>query len=111
MFPFPVIIFAAALIGYIGASRGNPAFVAAGHGSSQEDEDSLLGDDMPAHTRTNAKQALEVSAIWLALWLVPVAAILLIAGPRTSLAIAVFFSKMAVVTFGGAYQPGENVAI
>ena len=109
--PFPVIIFAAALIGYVGASRGNPAFVAAGHGSSQEDEDSLLGNDMPAHARPNAKRALQVSAIWLALWLVPVAAILLIAGPQNVFsAIAVFFSKMAVVTFGGAYAVLAYVA-
>lgn len=109
--PFPVIIFAPALIGYIGASRGNPAFVAAGHGSAQENEDSLLGNDMPAHARPNAMRALQVSAIWLALWLVPVAAIVLIAGPENVFsAIAVFFSKMAVVTFGGAYAVLAYVA-
>jgi chromate transporter len=32
--PFPLIILAAALIGYVEAARGNPAFVTAGHGSS-----------------------------------------------------------------------------
>ncbi len=41
--PFPLIILAAAVIGYIGAKHGNPAFTAAGHGSAHEDGESLLG--------------------------------------------------------------------
>lgn len=49
-------------------------------------------------------RSLRVLLIWGALWLTPVAALLLILGPGNVFTqIAVFYSKMAVVTFGGAY--------
>lgn len=109
--PFPAIILAAALIGYIGAARGNPAFAAAGHGSTHEDGESLLGNETPAHALPSPKRTLHVSLIWLAVWLIPVATILLVAGPENVFSqIAVFFSKMAVVTFGGAYAVLAYVA-
>ncbi len=109
--PFPVIILAAALLGYIGAARGIPAFAAAGHGPAHEDGESLLGDETPPHALPSIKRALEVSLIWLALWLVPVAAIALALGSESVFSeIAVFFSKMAVVTFGGAYAVLAYVA-
>ncbi|MGJ0507688.1 MAG: chromate efflux transporter [Methylocystis sp.] len=109
--PFPIIILAAALIGFIGASRGDPAFAAVGHGAAHEDGESLLGNETPAHALPSAKRALQVSLIWLALWLVPVAAILLAVGSENVFSqIAVFFSKMAVVTFGGAYAVLAYVA-
>ncbi len=45
-----------------------------------------------------------VSAVWLALWLIPVIAIIATLGiGHTFAEIGVFFSKMAIVTFGGAY--------
>jgi chromate transporter len=54
---------------------------------------------------------LNTSLIWLALWLIPVAGILLIVGSENVFSqIAVFFSKMAVVTFGGAYAVLAYVA-
>ncbi|GLI95240.1 chromate efflux transporter [Methylocystis echinoides] len=109
--PFPIIILAAALLGYFGAARGHAAFAAVGHGAAHEDGESLLGNEMPAHARPSAKRALHVSLSWLALWLVPVAGILLIAGSENVFSqIAVFFSKMAVVTFGGAYAVLAYVA-
>ncbi|WP_457797191.1 chromate efflux transporter [Methylocystis sp. S23] len=109
--PFPVIILAAALIGYVGAARGSPAFATAGQGPAHEDGESLLGHDTPAHARPSAKGALRVGLIWLAVWLTPVGAILIIAGPGDVFSqIAVFFSKMAVVTFGGAYAALAYVA-
>jgi chromate transporter len=109
--PFPIIVLAAALIGFVGAARGNPAFAAAGHGAAHKDGESLLGNETPAHALPSAKRALQVSLIWLALWLVPVAAILLAVGPENVFShIAVFFSKMAVVTFGGAYAVLAYVA-
>ena len=43
-------------------------------------------------------------ALWGAIWLVPLAALALFLGPHHVLTeIGVFFSKLAVVTFGGAY--------
>jgi chromate transporter len=54
---------------------------------------------------------LSVSAIWLALWLVPVIILLATLGTGNVFSqIAVFFSKMAVVTFGGAYAVLAYVA-
>ena len=54
---------------------------------------------------------IRVSAVWISLWLIPVATVLIIAGPDSVFSsIAVFFSKMAVVTFGGAYAVLAYVA-
>jgi chromate transporter len=109
--PFPIIILAAASLGYFGASRGSAAFAAVGHGAAHEDGESLLGNETPPHARPSARQTLNTSLIWLALWLIPVAGILLIVGSENVFSqIAVFFSKMAVVTFGGAYAVLAYVA-
>jgi len=43
------------------------------------------------------------SVIWLAVWWLPIMAIAVFASDSLLLEIAVFFSKLAVVTFGGAY--------
>ncbi|MBG0801044.1 chromate efflux transporter [Methylocystis sp. H4A] len=109
--PFPLIILAAALIGYVEATRGNPAFAAVGHGATHEDGESLLGNETPSHALPSLRHTLHVGMIWLAAWLIPVAAILFVAGPDNVFSqIAVFFSKMAVVTFGGAYAVLAYVA-
>ena len=114
--PFPLVIVAAALIGYLGGRLGFEAFnVESRHGSGGKgplaDADSALGESLPPHTRVNAAWARRVAAIWLLLWLVPVAALLLALGPEHVFSkIAVFFSKMAVVTFGGAYAVLAYVA-
>ena len=105
--PFPVIVLAAGVIGFVGARAGSAAFVVGeGHGSSGAGaaDDSRLGDDLPEHARPTIGRALRVSAIWLGLWLGPVIAIVATLGlGHTFSDIGLFFSKMAVVTFGGAY--------
>src|SRR6185437_15328524 len=54
---------------------------------------------------------IRVAAVWLSLWLVPVTALLILLGPHDVFSqIAVFFSKMAMVTFGGAYAVLAYVA-
>src|SRR5207247_6368799 len=56
-------------------------------------------------------RALQSSSVWLALWLIPVIALLAtLGGDNVFSQIAVFFSKMAVVTFGGAYAVLSYVA-
>ncbi len=110
--PFPVIVLGAGLIGFVGARAGSSAFViGGGHGAggTQADGDSLLGEELPEHCRPTVARALRVSAIWLLLWLVPVVAILAL-GTSTFGDIGIFFSKMAVVTFGGAYAVLAYVA-
>ncbi len=112
--PFPVIVFGAALIGFIGAASGAAAFQGgSGHGGKAADAatDSLLGEELPAHARPTVALALRVSAVWLVLWLVPVIAIVTTLGTADVFSqIAIFFSKMAMVTFGGAYAVLAYVA-
>lgn len=110
--PFPLVVLMAGAIGYIATRAGSPAFGAVGHGGKAvPDGDSLLGDTVPAHTLPSLARAIRTTMLWGALWLVPVAAILLTLGPAHVYGqIALFFSKMAMVTFGGAYAVLAYVA-
>ncbi len=114
--PFPLIILAAGLIGLAGARAGLPAFSAGGgHQRLGEttvaDAASALGEATPAHARPALAWSLRVTAVCLLLWLGPVIALLLTrGGDDVFTMIAVFFSKMAVVTFGGAYAVLAYVA-
>jgi chromate transporter len=112
--PFPIIILGAGIIGFLGVQAGLSQFgVGGGHEPSTHGavEESLLGDELPSHANATVAQSLSVGAIWLCIWLLPVVALLLLLG-RTNVftSIAVFFSKMAVVTFGGAYAVLAYVA-
>jgi chromate transporter len=110
--PFPLIIIAAGVIGFVGARLGRPEFAAIEHGGKNAAViDSMLGEAIPDHVRPNPTRTLRVTAIWLALWLIPVAALLIGLGPNNVFSqIAIFFSKMAMVTFGGAYAVLAYVA-
>ncbi|MBB4261874.1 MULTISPECIES: chromate efflux transporter [unclassified Bradyrhizobium] len=111
--PFPIIIIAAGLIGYAGARSGRAEFAPAGHGhgASGAAIDSMLGEAVPDHVKPNIARAIRVGALWLALWLVPVIALLLVLGQGNVFSqIALFFSKMSLVTFGGAYAVLAYVA-
>ncbi len=114
--PFPVIVFGAACIGFVGGMLGLAAFGnGGGHGASGKGTpgvvDSVLGEGLPEHARPSVRHASAVAAVWLALWLVPVVALLAtLGGANVFSQIAVFFSKMAVVTFGGAYAVLAYVA-
>jgi chromate transporter len=113
--PFPIIVFGAAILGWIGATANLPGFqVEASHAANKKDQgvvDSLLGDELPAHARPSIARSLAVSAIWLLLWLVPVTMLIISLGRgHVFTEIAIFFSKMAVVTFGGAYAVLAYVA-
>ena len=105
--PFPLIVLAAGIIGFIGARAGSSAFQvgADGHGgASGSAAESRLGEELPEHARPTVGRALRVSTIWLALWLVPVLALVATLGSGNVFTdIGAFFSKMAIVTFGGAY--------
>jgi chromate transporter len=84
--PFPIVIIAAALFGYFRATAAPPAL-------PEPDE------AMPRAGRTIA-----IVALWCALWLGPVALLLTALGPQHVFSqVALFFSKLAIVTFGGAY--------
>src|SRR5436309_6209808 len=113
--PFPLIILGAALIGFLGTKSGISAFdIEARHGPKKAGApaaETVLGDDLPKHARPTVAGALRASSIWLALWLIPVIAIVATLGFGNVFSeIAIFFSKMAMVTFGGAYAVLAYVA-
>jgi chromate transporter len=114
--PFPIIILTAGVIGFLGGTYRHPAFDAdGGHGKASDreysDADSALGDELPAHARATTAWSLKIAGIFLVLWLGPVLILLLTLGSGNVFSqIAVFFSKMAVVTFGGAYAVLAYVA-
>jgi chromate transporter len=113
--PFPAIVIAAGLIGFVGGRAGLPAFqLGGGHGPSgpaRAEAEYLIGDHLPPHAQPTVAKTLRIAAVWLALWLVPVALVLVALGSASTFGqIAVFFSKMAVVTFGGAYAVLAYVA-
>ncbi len=114
--PFPLIILAAGMIGFLGARAGVSAFHGGGgHGKvgkvEVDDADTLLGEETPDHAEVSRGYAFRVSAIFLVLWLAPVALLFIALGPANVFAqIAGFFSIMAVVTFGGAYAVLAYVA-
>ncbi len=113
--PFPLIIFVAAAIGFLGGKLGWAAFdVHQAHGATGRglsDAESLLGAGVPDHARPSARWSILIAAVFLTLWLGPVLVLNLLLGPdNVFAAIGNFFSKMAVVTFGGAYAVLAYVA-
>jgi chromate transporter len=109
--PFPLIVLVAGIIGWIAGRRGSAAFAGGGHGSGVaglSDADSALGDGPVLHPSTRTQIA---AIILLLLWLMPVFAIYVLTGAGSVWSeISIFFSKMAVVTFGGAYAVLAYVA-
>ncbi len=115
--PFPLIVLGAGIIGYLanriggsmpGSTRHNAADNAEPTGAAV---DEMFAAGRADHVQPSAARALRVLAIWLPLWLGPVALLLLWRGGGDVFSeIAVFFSKMAVVTFGGAYAVLAYVA-
>lgn len=106
--PFPLIVAAAALIGWAGAKVGLAAFQGGGgHGSvgktHVDDATTLLGEEHGDLTGAARANAFLAGAAALVLWLLPVIALVLLAPGSVFADIATFFSKLAVLTFGGAY--------
>jgi chromate transporter len=111
--PFPVIILIAGILGIAGVVHAPPPSHAGGPSgkNSHAEEESLFGDEPTQSARPSLARAVRIAAIWLALWLTPVLALLIFLGPQDVFSqIAAFFSKMAMVTFGGAYAVLAYVA-
>src|SRR5262249_13133225 len=115
--PFPLIVLGAGVVGYVADRFGGLSAAAkrANGGGDGESADAAIDAMFAAgradHTKPSAARAVRVLAIWLPLWLGPVVALLLWRGGDDVFSeIAVFFSKMAVVTFGGAYAVLAYVA-
>ena len=103
--PFPVIILSAGIIGLLGGRFWTAKFnVLKGHG--KPGDSSVLDDETesPEHTQPSLMRAVRVILTWLILWLAPIVVIGLWLGRNHTLfQEGIFFSKAAVVTFGGAY--------
>jgi chromate transporter len=111
--PFPLILASAALIGFLGGLRWPEFFDAtAGHRANGNADDAhyVIGDDV-IHTRPSVTRTLVTAAIWAVMWLLPVLGCVLALGPAHVLTTeGLFFSKAALVTFGGAYAVLPYVA-
>jgi chromate transporter len=113
--PFPLIVAAAASLGFAGARLGAGWVRGRGHQpggrAAIADGETRLGELVPSHARPNLRWSLRIGAVFLLLWLAPVALLLAFLGPDDVFSrIALFFSQMAVVTFGGAYAVLAYVA-
>ncbi|MCC5965403.1 MAG: chromate efflux transporter [Natronohydrobacter sp.] len=111
--PFPLIILGAGLTGLLGARLGSGAFRGGGQGVAREadDADTILALYPERQAVARPGYAMRIAALFLALWLIPVAALFMLLGPANVFAqIAGFFSVLAVVTFGGAYAVLAYVA-
>lgn len=96
--PFPLIVLAAALIGLAGVRYAPQVFLPAKKGDVADDE------PVPEHAHPHVSWTLRVLLSGVALWGIPVLLLFLTLGAQHVFTQeAVFFSKMAVVTFGGAY--------
>jgi chromate transporter len=96
--PYPLIVAAAALCGYL---------LAVGNGSTAGT--TVTVPSVPV------SQTLGTAAVWFTIWIVPLLAVAaLFGGGHVLSQIGWFFSKLAVVTFGGAYAVlaymGQDVA-
>ncbi|MBD8893070.1 chromate efflux transporter [Roseibium litorale] len=95
--PFPLIVLTAGVYGYL---------------ISRKDTTTA-----PAPRRQNSSKAAFVTALtWLCIWLLPLGVLVAAAGPEHLLSqIGILYSKLAVVTFGGAYAVlaylGQEVAV
>lgn len=110
--PFPAIVLGAGVSGIVGARLG---WLEAGlaHDTSGRGDalGFLVGDATLPRERAGWGITLVTAALWLAIWLLPVAAILVGLGPDHVFArVALFFAEMAAVTFGGAYAALAYVA-
>ena len=106
--PFPYIVAAAALSGYVGG-RFAPAYFegGGGHGKAQQDFGAALIDDYtatPAHALFRWPRLAYVILTGLLLWAVPLLLLWGMLGwAHTFTQMAWFFTKAALLTFGGAY--------
>lgn len=109
--PFPLVVLGAGLVGWAATRAGSTRFRPGGHGAAARglsDADSRLGNWSPP---PGGLAALRVPLILLVLWLAPVAALALALGPDDVFArLGIFFSQMAMVSFGGAYAVLAYVA-
>ncbi len=106
--PFPAIVAAAALVGYVGGRMAPQHFATGGgHGQSGASYGPALIDDHtppPAHARFRWSRLAVVLVVGALLWAVPMGLLTAMLGwQHTFTQMGWFFTKAALLTFGGAY--------
>ena len=106
--PFPFIVLGAALIGFFGGRMAPEIFkLGGGHGTAKESFGVALIDDntpTPAHAVFSLYRLIQVLAIGVLLWIIPMGLLVMRFGwEHTLTQMSWFFTKAALLTFGGAY--------
>src|SRR6266702_1206814 len=98
--PFPLIIISAGILGLVG-SRILPQYF---RGERAHPLDVYLASKLAGRAKPSWLYALRISATWIGIWALPLALAGIFLGTQhTIFREGIFFSKAAVVTFGGAY--------
>jgi chromate transporter len=101
--PFPLVVIAAGVAGLVGG-RMNPAKFVVIEGHDVGGTNAADAESVPASGTASISRAMTVIGVCLALWFLPIAALATFLGSNhVFVQEGIFFSKMAVVTFGGAY--------
>ena len=106
--PFPIIVVVAASIGFLGGRLFPAQFNGStGHASAKKSYGAALIDDntpTPEHARFSKKRLMQVMGVGATLWFVPMGLLALTLGwANTFTQMGWFFTKAALLTFGGAY--------
>jgi chromate transporter len=109
---FPLVVLGAGIVGFARSRLGLGTFAAPGAAAGVAATTTPVSGQHPlTHVPPTTKRTFQVLALWLPLWFAPV---LLCAGllgtGSTYTQLGVFFSKMSIVTFGGAYAVLAYVA-
>jgi chromate transporter len=108
--PFPLIVLCAALIGMWGGKKYPAIFSVQVHGSNATNavvsSDAIIGDHTPTpeHARFSLRSSVHKGILGGLLWALPITALIVVFGWNTLYPqLAWFFTKAALLTFGGAY--------
>ncbi|CAN6134747.1 2A51, chromate transporter, chromate ion transporter (CHR) family [Methylophilaceae bacterium] len=105
--PFPLIVLAAASIGYLGSLFYPDYFKAGGHSNTNKHYGKSLIDDntpTPVHAIFSWKKLVRIALVGIAIWLISMGALISEFGWDSAFTqMGWFFTKAALLTFGGAY--------
>jgi chromate transporter len=103
--PFPLVIVAAALIGWLAARRISGLTRASGHGNGKDGGPApLIADDALHWQAPSTARTLRTLCLGLVVWAAPIGLVALLTGAASVYTTqGLFFAGTALVTFGGAY--------
>ena len=105
--PFPFIVLGAGLLGWAGGHFWPEYFSNSSHAASQKSYGAaLIGDNTPtpSHAVFNTQRLFTVLLVGVLLWALPIILLIALYGTQhILLQMSLFFSKAALLTFGGAY--------